>query len=113
MQTESEDLHLRYRARRNEESRRIRASIVQPRRTSSAFTRIRGRSTSTANWSAVALDHPGLPLAWEQDVIERLQAGEGISAVEMSSLFEKCFLCNHYFIASLQRLHIRSCAPDL
>lgn len=53
------------------------------------------------------------PLAWEQDIIDRLQAGEGVSGVEMSNLFEKCTLCDYYFVASLLCVHIRGCAPEL
>ena len=112
MQTESEGAHVRNRVRLDEESRRIRASIIPPRRTSSAYTRIRGHPHSAINWSAAQLDNTG-PLDWEQDIIYRLQGGEGISGVEMSSLFEKCTLCDNYFVASLLRVHIRGCAPDL
>jgi hypothetical protein len=112
MQAEFESAHARYRARHVEESRRVRDSIIPPRRTSSAYTRIRGRSHSTINWSAVQIDNTG-PLAREQDTIDRLCAGEGILGVEMSSLFEKCTLCDCYFVASLLRVHIRGCAPDL
>jgi hypothetical protein len=107
-----EGARARNRARLDEESRRVRASIIPHRRTSLAYTRIQGRPHSTTNWSAVQIDNTG-PLAREQDVIEQLQAGEGISSVEMGSLFEQCTLCGNYFIGSLLRVHIRSCAPDL
>jgi hypothetical protein len=109
----SEGRRARHRTRLDEESRRIRASIIPPRRTSLAYTRIRGRSHSTINRLAVHIDNMGVPLAQEQSIIDRLQAGEGISSVEMSSLIEKCTLCDRYFVASLLRVHIRGCAPDL
>jgi hypothetical protein len=112
MRAGSESAHARNRARLDDESERVRASIIPPRRTSSAYTRIRGHPHSTTNWSAAQLDNTG-PLVWEQNIIDRLHAGEGIQGVEMSSLFEKCTLCDNYFIASLLRVHIRSCAPDL
>jgi hypothetical protein len=113
MQTGSGDARVRFRARLDEESLRVRASIMPPHRTSLAYTRIRGRSHSTNDWSAVQLDHTGMPSAREQDIIDRLQAGEGLSDVEMGNLFEKCTLCDQYFVASLLRVHIRGCAPDL
>lgn len=112
MQTQCDDAHARNRARLDVESQRVRASIIPPRRTSLAYTRIRGRRNSTTNWSAAQLDNTG-PLAREQAIIERLQGGEGTSGVEISSLFEKCTLCDKYFIASLLRVHIRGCAPAL
>jgi hypothetical protein len=51
----------------------------------------------------------GAPLAWEQDIIDRLRTGEGISGLEMSNFFEQCTLCDNYFVASLLRIH-RGCA---
>jgi len=53
------------------------------------------------------------PSIRETEIIDHLQAGEGVSGTEMADLFEKCTLCGHYFMASLLRLHIRACAPDL
>jgi hypothetical protein len=107
------EVRARLRARLDEESLRVRASVIQPRRTSLAYTRMRDRPHTTTNWSAFQLDSTGVLLAREQDIIGRLQAGEGISSVEMSNLIEKCTSCNHYFVASLLRVHIRGCAPDL
>ena len=55
----------------------------------------------------------GLPSEREQDVIERLQAGEGVSAFDMHGVFEKCTICDAYFVASLLRIHIRGCSFDI
>jgi hypothetical protein len=51
----------------------------------------------------------GFPSEHEQDTIERLQAGEGISELDMRGIFEKCTTCGAYFVASLLRIHIRGC----
>lgn len=103
----------RNRDRLDEEARRMRATIVRSRPASTAYTRIRGRRNATATPSTVQTLDFGGPLIREQEVIDRLQVGEGVSGTEMADLFEKCTLCGHYFIASLLRLHIRACAPDL
>ena len=96
----------------NDDSRRIRASIIPPRRTSTAYTRVRGHSHSTINFSAVQLDNTE-PSVRERNIIDRLHAGEGVSDIDMSCLVEKCTACDNYFVASLLRVHIRRCAPDL
>ena len=96
----------------NEEARRLRATIAHPRPTSSARTRIRGRRNATA--SSTAQTHSfGEVLRWEQEIIDRLQASEGVLGTELADLFEICSSCNRYFIASLLRSHIRSCMHDL
>lgn len=55
----------------------------------------------------------GLPSEREQDIIERLQAGEGISEFDMRGVFEKCGICNAYFVASFLHIHIRGCSYDI
>ena len=111
--TPYDDACARRRARLDEESQRIRATIIPPRPTSLAFTRIRGRPNVSAGPSTVQVHNLGVPSVREQGIIDRLQVGEGVLAADMTSLFEKCTLCDHYFVASLLRLHIRGCAPDL
>jgi hypothetical protein len=51
----------------------------------------------------------GLPSEREQDILERLQAGEGISEFAMLGVFEKCTICRAYFVASRLSIHIRGC----
>jgi len=98
----------------DEEARCLRATIVRSRPASMAYTRIRGRRNASIppNTQTQTLSFGG-PSIREQEIVDRLQAGEGVSGIEMTDLFEKCSLCGHYFIASLLRLHIRACAPDL
>ena len=55
----------------------------------------------------------GLPSEREQDIIDRLQAGESIPEFAMRGVFEKCTICNVYFVASLLRIHIRGCSYDI
>lgn len=97
----------------NEEARRLRAAIPHPRPASSAYTRIRRRRNAPAAPSTVRTHGFGELSIREQEVLDRLQAGEGVSGTEMVDLIEKCTSCNQYFIANLLRLHIRACAPDL
>jgi hypothetical protein len=115
MLTEVDGARARNRARLDEESRRFRATILRPRPTSSAYTRIRGRACPDANAGpSIARNlNFGVPSVREQEILDRLQAGEGILGTEMGNLFEKCTLCDDYFVASLLRVHIRGCAPDL
>ncbi len=54
----------------------------------------------------------GLPSVREQNIIEQLQAGEGVSEFDMQGIFEKCSICNSYFVASLLCVHIRGCSLD-
>lgn len=110
--TSASNPQARHRARLDEESRRFRATIPVPPPTSSAFTRIRGRrnaglTPSMARPTRLSL---GLPSQSEQDIIERLQAGEGIPEFDMRGVFKKCTICNAYFVASLLRIHIRGCS---
>ena len=52
----------------------------------------------------------GLPSEGEQDILERLQAGEGISEFAMRSVFEKCTICKAYFVGNLLSIHICGCS---
>ena len=113
LQTESEEARARHLARLDEESRRVRALIVPHRRTSMAYTRIRGRSRATTSRAAAQVDNLGVPSVREQEVIDRLSGGEGCSGSELRSLIELCTSCHRYFIASLLKVHIRGCAPDV
>jgi len=100
----------RHRARLDEESRRFRANICIPPPTSRAFTRIRGRTNAvTPSMARPTRLSMGLPSEREQDILERLQAGEGISESAMLGVLEKCTICKAYFVASLLRIHIRGC----
>ena len=103
----------RNRDRLDEDARRLRATIVRSRPASTAYTRIRGRRNATATSSTAQTLNFWGPSVREQGIMDRLQAGEEVSGTEMADLFEKCTSCGHYFIASLLRLHIRACAPDL
>jgi len=105
----------RHRLRLDEESHRVRANIFIPPPTSRAFTRVRGRmnrglTPSMARPTRLSL---GLPSEREQDVIERLQGWEGVSEFDMRGVFEKCTICDAYFVASLLRIHIRGCSCDV
>jgi hypothetical protein len=109
MQTRNFDAHVRRRGRLDEESQRVRANILPPRPTSLAYTRIRGCRNASAGPSGVHVYDLGVPSVREQEVIDRLHAGEGVLGTEMNNLFEKCTVCDLYFVASLLRVHIRGC----
>ena len=108
-----EGAHALNRDRLDKEARRVRATITRSRPGSLAHTRIRGRRNRNVTAAATQTYQAEGPLIREQEIMDRLQAGEGVLGNEMTDLFEKCSLCNHYFIASLLRLHICTCAPDL
>ena len=111
MQTRNIDSpRIRRRARLDEESQRLRANILPLRPTSMAYTRIRGRQNPFVGPSAVQVHDLGVPSTREQEIINQLQAGEGVLRTEMTTLFEKCALCDLYFVASLLRAHVRGCA---
>jgi hypothetical protein len=107
------DARARNRDRLVEEAQYVRASITCSRPASAAHTRIRGRRNAIAPSHVTQTHNLGGPLIQEQGIIDRLQAGEGVLGGEMADLFEKCTSCDHYFVASLLRLHIVACAPDL
>ncbi len=70
----------------------------------------RGLTPSMAHPTCLSL---GLPSEREQGVIERLQAGEGVSEFDMRGVFEKCTICDAYFVASLLCIHIHGCSFDI
>jgi hypothetical protein len=109
----SDNGHARRRTRLDEEAQRVRATILPPRPTSSAYTRIRGRRNAYSPSSIqVRVRDPDAPSVPEQDVINRLQAGEGVLDTELANLFKQCVLCDHYFVATLREVHMRDCLPN-
>jgi hypothetical protein len=105
-----ENAHARRRARMDEESRQVRSMIPAPVPTSSAYTRIRGQLRNRACPTRESL---GLPSRREQTILDQLSGNEGVSTFDLTSLFEKCSICDRYFIASLLRVHIRGCSLDI
>lgn len=113
--TLANDVHASRRAWMNEESRRVRRMIPEPVPTSSAYTRIRGRRQNGAGPSGArpTRESLGLPSHREQEILDQLLGNEGVSTFNMSGLFEKCSICDCYFITSLLRSHIRGCSLDM
>lgn len=56
-----------------------------------------------------SLDERGVVSNLEQDILQRLSLGQGITPYEEVGLIEKCSNCNRVFIASGLRAHIRAC----
>lgn len=110
-----ENAHARRRAYMNEESRLVRSMIPAPIPTSFAYTRIRRPRTQDAGPLVVRPTHEslGLPSCGEQAILDQLLANEGVSTFDLTGLFEKCGVCDRYFIASLLRVHIQSCCSDM
>ena len=86
-----------------------------PAPTSSAYMRIRGQPQNGGEPSAARATREslGLPLHAEQVILDRLLGNEGVSTFDMTGLFEKCSICDRYFIASLLCVHIRGCSLDM
>lgn len=103
------DTHARNRARLDEE----RATIFPLRPTSLAHMRIRGRRNAYAGPSTLQVLNHGTPSAHEQEIMNRLQVGEGVSGIHLADLLEKCALCDHYFVLSLKPAHSRGCVPNV
>lgn len=50
------------------------------------------------------------PSVLEEQLLEALRRGDGISAFEQDNFLEQCCICEYYFLATLLRRHLPECA---